>query len=198
MIIGVLLVGLSWGLFNRARGWGDATTKFGQWLSHQCDRWSMALCSAITLTVFLYYLNVWDLATLVITFPVIVLGWFCAVVWGVGDYLDGHTYPNKEIKWIDSLVNWLFKNKTPTARTVDNISIGLRGIYRLPLYILLGLLLQTYWMAIPVFFFWSPALVYKLVRNMKPDPQFYAEWLDFFILGSLIATACVLTYYTGY
>ena len=199
IILGILFVTITWGLFNRGRGWGDAKTKFGVWLSERCNRWTMGAASSLTLVLFAYTLHHWPNRTLLIMIPVTLLGWFFAVVHGIGEYQDGQKATNDEIEWIDAIARWKFKNKIVSAATVDNFSAGLRGIYRLPLYLALGVLLHTWWLILPALFFWTPGVCYQYIRPIvKGDYEFWVEWADFMIVGFLISVAITLSIITGF
>ena len=202
IILGILFVTSTWGLFNRGRGWGPLPgsnpSKFIVWLSEACDRWSMAICSTVTLLLFAYSLHYWPMMTLIYAVPVTILGWWFAVVHGIGEYQDGQRSNNDEIEWIDAIARWKFKNRIVSAATVDNFSAGLRGTYRLPLYLALGVLLHTWWLILPALFFWTPGVCYQYIRpRIKGDPEFWVEWADFMIVGFLISVAITLASTTG-
>jgi hypothetical protein len=187
--------------------------------SHVLKRETLAAFGAAPIALWLTYLGAPN-STVWQVFGIVTLGWWFGVVVGIGDYQDMRKIPNHEIKWIDKTVHpflvWLshwmrfqpipiLARQYPTvhrwaysALVVDNISMGLRGVYMLPMFILTGFALEQWhgfaWaMLLPIAFFWQAGLVYHFCRNIKVDHVFWCEWIDDAVRCVLLLAAIIFS-----
>ena len=182
-----LLLALSWGLSNRGRGWGPASLTPPAWLvrlSEFCGRDTMAAWHGMSATWWGWVLGAspWPLAGLFLAAGPC---WRLAVTKGWGEYQDGQRADNHEIAWIDWLVRTQIAPRLPVkyatdANVIDGIAMSFRGAYYLPMPLVAGLSLTSWWFAIPAAFFWLPGLVYFLLhRYLGPqsDVTAWVEWV---------------------
>lgn len=190
----IILLALSWGLSNRGRGWGPINPKppkWQAWLSEFCDRNTMAAWHGISIILAAIAFDVplwWQPMALALSTAAL---WRFGTSPGWGEYQDGKITGNNEIAWIDRLVKWLLpsrKFETDPA-LIDGVSMAIRGIYYLPIFIAAGLIMESAWFALPAAFFWVPGAVYGYFWHRVPDRRkvayvvLYAEWVDDTIRG---------------
>ena len=192
----ILLLALSWGLSNRGRGWGPlvGAPKWQFTVANLLNRDTMAAWHGISvvLACLAFGVPLWWQGTALAACTAIF--WRLAVTRGWGEYQDGRDNTNDEIKWIDDLaMNIAARLPVRFLRPhwIDGISMALRGVYYVPIYIAAGLIMDSWWFALPAAFFWQAGAVYATLWRKGPnqDPTLWAEWIDDTIRGLLFFTA---------
>ena len=193
---GIFLTAGIWSLANRGRGWGGGKTKTGQWFAkYVINRETMAVVCAASLAGYLYALT-GHLGVAMGLFVVVFLFWWLGVLFGWGEYFDGSGGVNHEIAWIDRLMLWVFHHYPMTGDRIDNISMGLRGTYYLPMFIMAGVVTHSWWFALPAAFFWQDGFIYGQAYRDTPKGQDFVRVAEFSgggLRGFFMALATLLS-----
>lgn len=160
-----------WALANRARGWGGGKTRVGRWVAkHLLNRYTMALVNAGSMA---WHADAagYSLHEIAAIFASIAPGWWFGVWRGWGDYFDGIIYANHEIEWIDNFMVWLSrylpKRWATSAPFIDNVSMGLRGAFYLPMLLTLYCITGSPGHLIAIALFWQDGVVYGMWRRIS-------------------------------
>lgn len=192
----IALLALSWGGSNRLRGWGsnEQSPKWQQFLTAQVfNRYTTAAWHGITAAWYMHHLTGLHTWPIYGFGAVVALLWYFAVVFGWGEYQDGQVPTNDEIGWIDWWViraTSILPARFARAHWIDGISMGLRGLFYVPMHLACGLIAASWWFALPAAFFWQAGVVYVYVwKNTRGDFVLVAEWVDDTIRGLLFFAA---------
>lgn len=221
IVAAIILFSFVWGLSNRGRGYGPraGAPAWQVWAAnHLLHRDSMAGVHGLSVYLFTRYLGegLWPSLILAV---VVAVTWRVAVSPGWGEYQDGKRINNNERPWIDAFMNklllpgmvklaeWMLwgpsarlarnapavYSLTENPRFVDGVSMGLRGGWYLPIYIVTGFYLGSWWMLLPAVFFWQSGMVYAVLWKVRGgDVVFHAEWIDDSLRGLLFSSALAL------